>query len=170
MSLMIAVQPTIGPALVVGGGTVAARKVRALADAEFRITVVSPQIADAIRFAPFVKIMERAFQAADFDAEIPFGLVFACTDDRQVNRTVGEMARARGIPVVVVDAPAESTFFSPAVLRDGDLLVGVSTGGAAPTVARQIRERLVAALGPAWQSILATARTERAKRQAAGRQ
>ncbi|MGH2632020.1 MAG: precorrin-2 dehydrogenase/sirohydrochlorin ferrochelatase family protein, partial [Tepidiformaceae bacterium] len=88
-------------------------------------------------------------------------VVLACTDSREVNRAIGAAARLRGIPVLVADRQAESTFFTPAVLRDGDLAVAVSTGGASPTMARVIRERIVAALGPGWSGVLRTARSER---------
>jgi siroheme synthase-like protein len=167
MGLLIDLRPAAGPALVVGGGAVAARKVRNLAEAEFAITVIAPVVADEIRSRPFVTVIERAFEPGDLALGYGFSVVFVCTDDREVNRTVGRLARAAKIPVVVADAQEESTFFTPATLRDGDLAVAVSTGGASPALARQIRERIVSALGPGWAQILQTARTERRARQRA---
>ena len=161
---MIDLQPASGHALVVGGGKVASRKVRALVEAEFAITVVAPLIAGEIRQAPFVTLLERAFEGGDLDHEVGFAVAFACTDSREVNREVGIEARARHIPVVVADAQAESTFFTPATLRDGDLAIAISTGGASPALTRRIREKIAAALGPGWGQVVAGARRERERR------
>lgn len=158
---MIDLQASSGPALVVGGGAIAARKVRALVEAEFAITVVAPLIAGEIRRAPAVTLVERAFESGDLEHAVGFAVVFACTDSREVNQRVGVEARARHIPVVVADAQAESTFFTPATLRDGELAIAISTGGAAPALARNIREKIAAALGPGWGEAVAGARRER---------
>lgn len=163
MSILIELRPEAGPVLVVGGGNVAARKVRTLGEGGFRITVVAPEIDDRIRSISGATLKERNFDGADIAAE-PWALVLACTANREVNQRVGELARARNIPVLVADAQAESTFFSPAILRDGDLQVAVSTGGADPALAKSIRARIVEALGPGWGEIIATARTEREAR------
>ena len=169
MSIMIDLQPSAGPALVVGGGAVALRKVRNLAEGEFRVTVVAPEVLDEAALLPFVSVVRREFEDADIDAAPPWALVFACTSEREVNRRVGELARARNIPVVVTDRQAESTFFTPATIRDGDLAIAVSTGGASPGVAKLIRERIVSALGPGWGTVARLARQEREGRLAARR-
>ena len=170
MSLMIDLQPAAGPALVVGGGAVALRKVRNLAEGEFLITVISPDVLDEIARQPFVSVVPREFLDADIEAEPAWSLVFACTNSRAVNRRVGELARMRSIPVVVTDRQAESTFFTPATIRDGDLAIAVSTGGASPGLAKTIRERIVAALGPGWGNVARLARQERESRLAASRE
>ena len=143
MSLMVALQPSLGRAVVVGGGRVATRKVHALAEAGFAVTVVAPFVASEIRGLVAVLVVERPFTASDIDGA---ALVFACTNDRAVNRGIGELARARGVPVLVADARAESTFFSVATLRVADLLVGVSTGGSGPGRAMRVRDRIAFAL------------------------
>ena len=158
---MIDLQALSGHALVVGGGKVAARKVRALVEAEFAITVIAPLIAGEIQRAPSVTLVERAFERGDLEHLVGFAVVFACTDSREVNREVGMEARARHIPVVVADSQAESTFFTPATLRDGDLAIAISTGGASPALAHRIRERIAAALGPGWGEVVSVARGER---------
>lgn len=164
MSMMVDLQPSAGPALVVGGGNVAARKVRNLSEGEFSVVVIAPEVVEEIALATLVTIHRRAFDPSDLAGDARYSLVFACTNDRETNRQVGELARLANIPVVVTDAQDESTFFTPAVIRDGDLLVGVSTGGASPTLARTIRERIVAALAPGWANIVASARKEREER------
>lgn len=161
MGLMLDLQPSLGRALVVGGGAVASRKVRTLAEAEFEITVVAPEVADAIRLSPHSAIHLREWVESDLDGH---GLVFACTDDRDVNRAVGEAARRRGLPVLVADAQRESTFFSPAILREGDMQVAVSTAGASPHLAKEIRSRIAEALGSGWARVTHVARMERQSR------
>ncbi len=163
MSFIVELLPSAGPALVVGGGAVAARKVRNLCEGEFEVVVVAPEVDQAISLQPFVTVIAAPFQEEHLRLR-DFALVFACTGNREVNAEVGRLARARHIPVVVADAQEESTFFTPAALRDGDLTLAVSTGGASPTLAREIRERIVTTLGPAWGRLVWLAREEREKR------
>jgi siroheme synthase-like protein len=165
MGLLIDLQPSAGPALVVGGGRIAARKVRNLAEAEFEIVVVAPAVLDEIRMAPHTTVIERPFEAGDLRAR-PFAAVFACTDSREVNRHVGELAWRARIPVVVADAAEESTFFTPATLREGEVAIAVSTGGASPGLARLIREAIVNALGPRWSQLAWQAARDREARNA----
>ncbi len=167
MGLLIDLQPSAGPALVVGGGTVAARKVRGLVEAGFDVVIVAPEVLPEITRAR-VEVLQRAF-APDDIASSAFAVVFACTSSREVNRLVGELAREQNIPVVVADAQEESTFFSPAVLRDGDLAVAVSTGGASPALARDLRERIAQALGDGWAETIEQSRAEREQRLGKGR-
>lgn len=163
MGMLIDLQPTMGHALVVGGGVIATRKLKSLVEAGFRITVVSPEVSAEIRRHPGITIQARAFAESDITHEPRPALVLACTNDRETNREIGRIARREHIPVVVADAQAESTFFTPAILRDGELAIAVSTGGASPTIAREVRERIVAALGPGWGDIVRIARSEREK-------
>ncbi len=164
MSVIIELRPEAGPALIVGGGNVALRKARTLAEGEFQFTVIAPEVVDGIRLLPFVSVVERPFEAADIPGQPRWSLVLACTDDRDLNQAIGRLARAAGIPVLVADRQAESTFFTPATIQDGDLKVAVSTGGASPTLAKYIRERVVTALGPGWGSMVHIARVEREER------
>lgn len=149
MGLMIDLQPSAGAALVVGGGRIAARKVTNLAAGGFRVVVIAPAICEEIAGVG-VEGQRRAFAASDLTFEQGYAVVFACTNDRAVNRFVGELARVRGIPVVVADAAGESTFFTPAVARHEGVSVAVSTGGASPRRARDLRDQIVAALGDGW--------------------
>jgi siroheme synthase-like protein len=165
MSLMIELLPAAGPALVVGGGVVAERKVRALVEAGFCLSVIAPVVSEAIRAAG-VDLQLRPFEEGDVEGH---AVVFACTDVRDVNRSVGEAARRRCIPVVVADSQEESTFFTPATHRDGDLAIAVSTHGASPGLAREVRDRIAGTLGTGWGERVASARAQRQSRLAAGR-
>jgi precorrin-2 dehydrogenase / sirohydrochlorin ferrochelatase len=161
---MIDLHPSAGSALVVGGGQVAARKVRGLVEAGFAVRVISPVVGEGIREAAGVTVEERRWAAADLGSGEGVALVYACTDLRDVNREVGEAARRLGIPVVVADSQDESTFFSPAILRDGELQVAVSTRGASPGLAQAVRERIASALGTGWAATVETARETRQAR------
>jgi siroheme synthase-like protein len=161
MGLMLDLQPSFGRALVVGGGKIAARKVHTLADAQFEMTVVAPTVLESIRIAPHVRVIEREWREDDLQGH---ALVLACTDDRELNERIGQAARRRGLPVLVADRQGESTFFTPATIRDLDLQVAVSTGGASPALAKEIRQRIAEALGPGWGGVVYRARREREAR------
>jgi siroheme synthase-like protein len=165
VSLLIELLPTMGPALIVGGGAVAARKARNLTGGKFEIVVVAPEIDPEIRLLPFTTVIEARFEPAHL-ALRQFALVLACTNERAVNAEVGRLSSAARIPVLVADAQGESTFFTPAAVRDGDLTLAVSTGGASPKLARELREAIIAALGPAWGRLGWRARLERQDREA----
>ena len=130
------------PALVVGGGEVAARKAALLAKAQARVTVVAPELSDALGAAVNageVTHRARAFEPHDLDG---FSLVIAATDDEAVNREVATAAKARRLPVNVVDRPELCTFVMPAIIDRSPVIVAVSSGGASPVLARVLRARL----------------------------
>ena len=141
------------PCLVVGGGPVAVRKAQALAECGAKVTVVAGVTGqdarstgeDAFRgtgVSP-VRVVRRDF--ADGDVE-GMALVVSATNDRAVNRRVADLCKARGIPVNVVDDPANCTFIFPAVVRKGPMTVAVSSGGACPVAAKLVRDRVAEAL------------------------
>ena len=129
-------------ALVVGGGTVASRKVRALIAAGFRVRVVAATIAEELaRLAedePRLTIEQRRFEDEDIGNAT---LVFAATDERTTNARVARLAREQHRLVSVADAPAEGSFIGMAVHRSGDIVIGVSAGGV-PRAAARIRDAI----------------------------
>jgi uroporphyrin-III C-methyltransferase / precorrin-2 dehydrogenase / sirohydrochlorin ferrochelatase len=148
------------PAVVVGGGRLAARKAEWLVRAGARVTVISPVLLPELeRQAALGRLQHVAarFIPAHLDGA---ALVVAATDAAAVNRAVSAAARARGIPVNVVDAPELSTFIFPAVVDRSPLVVAVSSAGSAPVLARRVRERLEALL-PARLGTLARFMGER---------
>lgn len=136
--------------LVVGGGRVAERKVEALLGAGARVTLIAPRaterLADLAR-AGRIQHERRPFAKGDTTGH---RLVIAATDDARLNAEVAGEGRRRGLLVNVVDCAPESNFIVPAVLRRGDLVIAVSTGGASPAQARRIRESLEEQYGPEW--------------------
>jgi uroporphyrin-III C-methyltransferase/precorrin-2 dehydrogenase/sirohydrochlorin ferrochelatase len=134
------------PALIVGGGPVAARKVEWLVRSGARVTVVAPQLHPELQAC--VSRGECAHLAAVFAPGQLAGvaLVVAATDDEAVNAAVSEAARGRDIPVNVVDAPGLSTFIFPAIIDRSPILVAVSSAGAAPVLSRRVREQIEALL------------------------
>jgi uroporphyrin-III C-methyltransferase/precorrin-2 dehydrogenase/sirohydrochlorin ferrochelatase len=128
--------------LVVGGGEIAARKAGLIRRASGRVTVIAPALcASLAEQSLHGEIVHRAaeFQPADVDG---FAIVVAATDDEAVNAAVSAAARARNIPVNVVDRPQLCTFIFPSVVDRSPVLVAVSTGGASPVLARLLRARL----------------------------
>ncbi len=134
------------PALVVGGGHVASRKVDWLLKARARVTVVAPQLAPAL--AARADRAELAHIAQPFAPAHLAGvaLVVAASDDHGVNATVSEAARALGIPVNVVDSPELSSFIFPAIIDRSPIVVAVSSSAESPVLARRVREQIEALL------------------------
>jgi len=128
------------PVLVVGGGEVALRKARLLADAGARLRVVAPQVRDELReLAGPAGTFLRGYQPEDLQGVV---LVIAATDDEPLNARISAEAQALGIPVNVVDAPALCSVIFPAIVDRSPLIVAVTSGGDAPVLARLIRARI----------------------------
>ena len=142
------------PVVVVGGGAVAARKCSALIDAGARVTVVAQDLDGSLgEMCEKEEVFHLAREFAPGDLAGAF-LVFAATDNPYVNRAVAEEAKARAILSDIADAPGLGSFTLPAVMRRGALQIAVSTGGASPALARQVRAELEARYGPEYGSAL----------------
>jgi precorrin-2 dehydrogenase/sirohydrochlorin ferrochelatase len=142
------------PALVVGAGTIAARKIESLLDAGAKVTVVAPRVCtDVERLATARRIAldRRAYAADDVRG---MRVVVAATDDEQVTAGVSRDATSAGVLVNVVDRPALCTFTIPAVVRRGDLTLAVATEGQCPACARALREELEERYGPEYGDAL----------------
>lgn len=130
------------PCLVVGGGEVAARKCALLLRAGARVTIQSPSLSAAFDAdLAAARIVHRAAPFSDGEAA-GYALIIAATNDDAVNRAVAAAARARQIPVNVVDQPALCSFIMPSIIERAPLVVAVSSGGASPVLARLLRARL----------------------------
>ena len=138
------------PCLVAGGGEVALRRIRGLLDFGARLTVCAPRIKDEISHLAAcgqIALQHRCFQAGDLAG---VRLAVAATDDPAVNAEIRRLGAEGGIPVSSADSePVTATGFSfPALVRRGDLVVGISSSGAFPALSRHVRERIDATLPP----------------------
>lgn len=132
--------------LVLGGDSVARRKVDALLAAGAKVTLCAQEPDGELRAridAGLVRHQRGPFDPAWLEA---VWLVVIATRDRDVNRLVADAAHRRRIFVNVVDDAALSSCHVPARVHRGPLQIAISTGGAAPVVARRLRERLEAEL------------------------
>ena len=151
------------PVLVVGGGHVAERKTAALLSAGAKVRVGAPSLTAALmQQAEEEKIEHLAgsFQPAWLD---DVWLVIAATDDHALNAHIAASAEERRILANVVDAPALSRFQVPAMVDRTPLTVAVSTGGAAPVIARRVRETLETELDHALGPLTALAQRYRTR-------
>lgn len=136
--------------LVVGGGEIALRKSRLLADAGAVLRVVAPQIGaelhELIDSSGGEELL-RGYCEADLDGCV---LIIAATDDEPLNAQVSADARQRGVPVNVVDAPALCSVIFPAIVDRSPLVIAVSSGGDAPVLARLIRAKMESWIPPTY--------------------
>ncbi|MCG6860849.1 MAG: siroheme synthase CysG [Chromatiaceae bacterium] len=130
------------PCLVVGGGETAIRKIVSLRRAGASVRVVAPRLHerfDELASAGDIEHRQRLFEDDDLHG---VALAIAATDDRAVNQRISRIAKARGIPVNVVDQPDECSFIMPSVIDRSPVLVAVSTSATSPVLARLLRSRL----------------------------
>lgn len=139
------------PALIAGGGTVALRKIEKLLPYGPRLTVAAPDISAEIEALPGLRLLRRPFRPGDLEG---MAFAIAATADREVNRRIAALCRARSIPVNVVDDPAACTFLFPALVKRGELSIGISSGGASPSAAVFVKDRVEALLPDHIEDIL----------------
>lgn len=140
--------------IVIGGGAVAARKVRGLLDAGAIVKVISPELTSelsSLAEAGTIQVVPKAYADGDLEGA---SLVFAATDRPEVNASIASEAQRRGVPVNVADGSAEGDFIVPAVLRRGDLVLTASASGAGPAVASRIICELSSRYGPEYEKYL----------------
>ena len=124
--------------LVVGGGAIALRKASGLVAAGAHVTVIAPDITP-----PLVELAHTALARPYVpDEAANYRLVITATSDPIVNAQVSADATAAGVWVNSADDPDNCTFILPAVARQGDITVAVSSGGASPALASHLRSRI----------------------------
>jgi uroporphyrin-III C-methyltransferase/precorrin-2 dehydrogenase/sirohydrochlorin ferrochelatase len=129
--------------VILGGTEEALNKVRLVTKTTAQVVIISRQVeADFSGFA--VEVNERAFTPSDLDNA---ALVFVAEEGADAELAKSE-ARARGIPLNVVDVPAECDFYTPSIVERAPLTVAISTEGDAPVLARLVRARIEAMLSP----------------------
>ena len=155
--------------VVVGAGRIAARKIEALLEASADVHVVAPVLGDEVRAwlgAGRLTVTQRAFEPADLDGA---WLATAATSEAGVNRAVFEAGEARRVWVNAADDPANCSVTLMSVVRRGDLVVTIGTGGRSPALAAWLRERLARELGPEYETLLEMLAEAREAMRATGR-
>lgn len=140
--------------LVVGGGAVGTRKTETLLRAGARVVVVSPAATDrlsALGDEGRIRLHRRLYGAGDL---VDVFLVFATTDDPDLNRRISADARRRNVLCNIADQPGQGQFVLPSVVARGDLLISISTSGKSPALARRIRRRLETEFGPEYARVV----------------
>lgn len=140
--------------LIIGGGEVASRKVKALLDCDAQVTVVSPELAAEFhswQAENRIRVIRRPYQKGDSNQAF---LVIAASGDSQVNQQVFADAEEHNILCNVVDEPDLCSFQVPAVVARGPLQIAVSTGGLSPALAREIAGRLRQQFGREYEDLL----------------
>ena len=128
--------------LVIGGGKIASRKVFMLLRAGAAVTVVSPKLCQDLTIRKDegeITHIDRVFEDGDLDA---CKVIIAATNVEAVNSHVSQLAKSKGIPVNVVDAPHLCSFIVPSIIDRNPVQIAISTGGASPVLARLLRSRL----------------------------
>ena len=137
------------PCLIVGGGTVAARKAEKLRPYSPDLRIVAPEFGPGFEGCT---LLCRPYAPGDEDG---MALVIAATDDPALNRAISEVCREKRIPVNVVDEKELCTFLFPCLVQEGELSVGISTGGASPTAAVWLKNRIREQIPTGFDEILA---------------
>lgn len=152
------------PCLVVGGGTVAFRKIEKLLPFGVEITVVSPSFCAEIEKQEGIRRLCRGFRAADVEGMF---FVIGATNDKAVNAEIAALCKEKNIPVNIVDDAQKCSFFFPALVKRGSFVAGFSTGGASPLAARFVRERMEEALPTGFAEVIEIMAAVRGRVQAA---
>jgi siroheme synthase-like protein len=139
--------------VVVGGGQVALRKVKALLEHMASVEVISPELCPELNQLAKrgeIHVLRRGYQAGDLQNAF---IVIAATDDSETNLAVVGEARKSAVLANVVDDTDNSDFILPSYMRRGDVTIAVSTAGKSPALARKIRTRLEVVIGAEYASL-----------------
>lgn len=128
--------------LVVGGGTIAVRKIQGLVETGAHLVIVSPELdprlVDVLLMGTHTHI-KRCYEAHDV---LGMRLVFAATNDADVNARVAQDASAQGILVNVADNPSLCSFMVPSVIARGDVSIAIGSAGQSPALTRALKQYL----------------------------
>ncbi len=129
---------------MVGGGPIGSRKAIGLRDAGAEVVLVASKLSVDAFALTGVTLIERPYQRSDLDGA---WLVVTAVDNQETTAQVAADANAAQVFMNASDDPPFCTSILPAIHRDGDVIVAVSTGGASPAAASWIRDRIAQSLG-----------------------
>jgi uroporphyrin-III C-methyltransferase/precorrin-2 dehydrogenase/sirohydrochlorin ferrochelatase len=130
------------PVLVIGGSEMAARKVEIIIKTHACITIIANNLCPVLQVMVedgLVDHKDRPFDVSDLDGKV---LVFVASQDEDLVQRVSSLAKDRIIPVNVIDRLELCTFIMPAIIDRSPIVVGITSGGDAPIIARALKERL----------------------------
>lgn len=139
---------------VIGGGKVALRKVNTLLEYNADITVISPESCEELRNLSYhgkINLVQRSYISGDFDNAY---MVFAATDNANINQQIAKEALNQGIMINVADSPELCSFIVPSKIEQGDLTIAISTNGKSPLLAKKIRQELEEKYGSNYAEFL----------------
>ena len=140
--------------IVVGGGTVAQRKIETLLEYGAVVIVIARELTPSLnRYVreQKVKLLDQEFKDSHLNGAF---MVMAATDDHTLNRQISLSARKKGLLINAADQPSDCNFIVPSILRRGDLLIAISTSGKSPALAKKIREDLGKQYGNEFEILL----------------
>jgi len=140
--------------LVVGGGTVAERKIQNLLRYGCHIYVVSPHLTPHLNQLIAEKKIYYLPHGALGKALNEAFMVIAATDDPEVNSQIASQAKERGLLINAVDQPGDCNFIMPSIVQRGDLQIAISTAGKSPALAKRIRKEMEITFGPEYASLI----------------
>jgi precorrin-2 dehydrogenase/sirohydrochlorin ferrochelatase len=140
--------------VVVGGGRVAERKVLGLLSCSAQVSVISPELTDELlrrHDDSSIRWINREYRTGDLQQAF---LVIAATDNEETQKQVYEEAATHNLLVNVADVPQRCNFILPATVRQGDLIVAISTAGKSPALARKLRIELEKRFGAEYRVLV----------------
>ena len=140
--------------LVVGGGSVAQRKIETLIEYGGKITIISRELTPKLKeMVDHKDIFWKGTEFREKDLE-GISLVIAATDDKELNHLISKSARKLGLLVNAVDQPSDCSFIVPSIVKRGDLIIAISTSGKSPAYARKVRMKLEKDFGHEYEKFL----------------
>ena len=133
--------------LVVGGGSVGLRKVLTLIDCKAAVTVVSPVVHPKLQELSIndkITLKKRPYKPSDMNGMF---LIIGATDDQALNQQIHAEAERRGMLCNIADRPKACNFILPSIVKQGDLVIAISTSGKSPAFAKKLRQDLEKQLG-----------------------
>lgn len=130
------------PCLVIGGGEVAARKIKLLSKADAQITVIAEKISETVKAMEnthHLILLKKTFASDDVQS---YRLVVSATNNHLLNEQVAKICAEKNIPVNVVDNAKLCSFIFPAIIDRSPVIAAVSTGGVSPVLARLLRAKI----------------------------
>lgn len=130
--------------LVAGGGSIAFHKVKILADFGVHIRVVAPEICEPLRklaeeYVQIIELVERKIQDTDIEG---MDFVVAATDDERLNYHISDLCRQKNILMNAVDMKEACSFIFPAMIKEKDMIIAVSSGGQSPAAAAYVKKQI----------------------------